>query len=48
MGFALMPLSLAEIVLLFIVVWAFYRLLAPFQRRLERYILRVINPKTKE
>jgi len=39
-----MPETLAELVLLAVAVWALYRLLAPLRRRLERLILRALDP----
>ena len=39
-----MPETLAELVLLAVAAWALYRLLAPLRRRLERLILRALDP----
>jgi hypothetical protein len=39
-----MPVTLAELVLLVAAVWLVYRLLAPLRRRLERSLLRLIDP----
>jgi len=42
-----MPTTLAEFVLLAAAVWLVYRLLEPLRRRLERLILRLIDPTKK-
>jgi hypothetical protein len=39
-----MPTTLAEFVLLVAAVWLVYRLLDPLRRRLERALLRFIDP----
>jgi hypothetical protein len=39
-----MPTTLAELVLLVAAVWLVYRLLDPLRRRLERSLLRLIDP----
>lgn len=39
-----MPETLAELALLVVAAWALYRLLAPLRRRLERLILRALDP----
>jgi hypothetical protein len=39
-----MPTTLAELVLLVAAVWLVYRLLAPLRRRLERSLLKLIDP----
>ncbi|MFI5363229.1 MAG: hypothetical protein ACHQ49_14780 [Elusimicrobiota bacterium] len=39
-----MPTTLAEFVLLVAAVWLVYRLLEPLRRRLERFLLRLIDP----
>ena len=39
-----MPATLAELVLLAAAVWIVYRLLDPLRRRLERFLLRLIDP----
>jgi hypothetical protein len=39
-----MPETLAELALLVVAAWALYRLLAPLQRRLQRLILRALDP----
>jgi hypothetical protein len=39
-----MPTTLAELVLLVAAVWLVYRLLDPVRRRLERALLRLIDP----
>jgi hypothetical protein len=39
-----MPTTLAELVLLVAAVWLVYRLLEPLRRRLERWLLRLIDP----
>ena len=42
-----MPATLAELVLLLAAVWLVYRLLEPLRRRLERFLLRLIDPSKK-
>ena len=42
-----MPTTLAELVLLVAAVWLVYRLLDPLRRRLERFLLRLIDPSKK-
>ena len=39
-----MPTTLAELVLLVAAVWLVYWLLEPLRRRLERFLLRLIDP----
>lgn len=39
-----MPETLAELALLVVAAWLLYRLLAPLRRRLERLILRALDP----
>ena len=39
-----MPTTLAEVVLLVTAVWLVYRLLDPLRRRIERLLLRLIDP----
>jgi hypothetical protein len=39
-----MPTTLAELVLLAAAVWLVYRLLEPLRRRLERFLLKLIDP----
>jgi hypothetical protein len=46
--FAWMPTTLAELVLLVATVWLVYRLLEPLRRRIERALLRLIDPTKKE
>jgi hypothetical protein len=42
-----MPTTLAELVLLAAAVWVVYRSLDPLRRRLERFLLRLIDPSKK-
>jgi hypothetical protein len=40
----MMPATLAELFLLAVAVWGFYRLLEPLRRRIERALLILIDP----
>jgi hypothetical protein len=44
----MVPTTLAEVVLLAVVVWLIYRLLAPLRRPLERLILRLLDPSKSD
>ena len=43
-----MPMTFAEIALLAVLLWGFYRLLTPVRRRIERLLLRLLDPTRAE